>query len=185
MPGEGPTERYVAAEAFSGAYEIRVRAIWGNPASGKAQVRVIRHQGTDRETQEVVQVDVASGKPVRGELADGRRAELAAVLPPRPREESASASDRRDDPFHSLRRMTEPYIPAASGIRGGAGNAAQVMPQVEAPATRKNAGSERVYQNRVAAFMRNSMDVASQIELESQRRSVRATGSNLIDRQAK
>lgn len=185
MPGEGPTERYVAAEAFSGAYEIRVRAIWGAPASGKAQVRVIRHQGTDRETQEVVQVDVASGKPVRVELADGRRAELAAVLPPRPREESASASDRRDDPFHSLRRMTEPYIPAASGIRGGAGNAAQVMPQVEAPAVRKNAGSERVYQNRVAAFMRNSMDVASQIELESQRRSVRATGSNLIDRQAR
>ena len=74
---------------------------------------------------------------------------------------------------------------AAAGIRGGAGNAAQVMAQVEVPASKKNAGSDRVYQNRVAAFMRNSMDVASQIELESQRRTVRSTGTNLIDRQAK
>lgn len=184
MPGEGPTERYVAAEAFTGSYEIRVRTIWGSPSGGKAQVRVVRHQGTARETQEVMQVDVASGKPVRVELADGRRAEMALVAPPRPREEVASA-ERRDDAFHSLRRMTEPYIPAAAGIRGGAGNASQVMPQVEAPMARKGAGNDRVYQNRVAAFMRNSMDVASQIELESQRRAVRSTGSNLIDRQSK
>jgi hypothetical protein len=185
MPGEGPTERYVAAEAFSGSYEIRVRTVWGSPTGGKAQVRVIRHQGTDKETQEVMQLDVASGKAVRVELADGRRAEMAAVVPPRPREEVAANADRRDDAFHSLRRMTEPYIPAAAGIRGGAGNASQVMPQVETQVSKKNAGSDRVYQNRVAAFMRNSMDVASQIELESQRRTVRSTGTNLIDRQAK
>lgn len=185
MPGEGPTERYVAAEAFSGSYEIRVRTVWGSPAGGKAQVRVIRHQGTDKEIQEVMQLDVATGKPVRVELADGRRSEMAAVAPPRPREEVSTTADRREDAFHSLRRMTEPYIPAAAGIRGGAGNAAQVMPQVEAPVAKKNSGTDRVYQNRVAAFMRNSMDVASQIELESQRRTVRSTGSNLIDRQSK
>jgi hypothetical protein len=33
--------------------------------------------------------------------------------------------------------------------------------------------------------MRNSMDVTSQIVLESERRQIRSTGSNLIDRPAK
>ena len=186
MPGDGPAERYVAAEAFSGSYEIRVRTAWGVPAGGKAQVRVIRFQGTDREVQEVFQVDVASGKPVRLNLADGRRSEMALVVPPRPREDVVAGGDRREDVFHSLRRMTEPYIPGStSGIRGGAGNASQIMPQVDARVAHTSTSKERVYQNRVTAFMRNSMDVTSQIVLESERRQIRSTGSNLIDRPAK
>jgi hypothetical protein len=97
-----------------------------------------------------------------------------------------AGGDRREDVFHSLRRMTEPYIPGStSGIRGGAGNASQIMPQVDARVAHTSTSKERVYQNRVTAFMRNSMDVTSQIVLESERRQIRSTGSNLIDRPAK
>src|SRR5262249_47532493 len=45
-------ETYVAAEAFSGEYTITVERIWGKPLGNKAQLKIIRHQGTEDETEQ-------------------------------------------------------------------------------------------------------------------------------------
>src|SRR5262249_11269921 len=47
------SETYVAPLAFSGAYEISVERVWGEPQGGEAQVKIIRHQGTKDETETV------------------------------------------------------------------------------------------------------------------------------------
>ena len=44
-------ETYVAAEAFSGEYTINVEKVWGKPLGNKAQLKIIRHQGTQDETR--------------------------------------------------------------------------------------------------------------------------------------
>ena len=40
------SETYVAPQAFSGQYRVSVERVWGKPLGGKAQLKIIRHQGT-------------------------------------------------------------------------------------------------------------------------------------------
>ncbi|NBO94156.1 MAG: hypothetical protein EBV06_17880, partial [Planctomycetia bacterium] len=45
------SETYAAAEAFNGEYKITVDRVWGKPLGSKAQIKIIRHQGTKDETE--------------------------------------------------------------------------------------------------------------------------------------
>src|SRR5262249_34554571 len=58
--GSGPHEAYVCAEGFSGDYTVTVERVWGQPLGNKAQLRIIRHQGTPDETEELVTVALAT-----------------------------------------------------------------------------------------------------------------------------
>src|SRR5206468_7553210 len=53
-------ETYAAAEGFSGEYKVWVERVWGRPLGNKAQIKIIRHQGTDHETEELVTVRLQS-----------------------------------------------------------------------------------------------------------------------------
>src|SRR5262249_20212564 len=74
---------YVAAEAFSGDYAIQVERVWGKPLGNKCQLKIIRHQGTPEEAEQLVTVRLGSAtmKPITVKLEDGRRAETAYVPP--------------------------------------------------------------------------------------------------------
>src|SRR5205814_10574877 len=52
------SEMYVASQAFRGKYKITADRVWGTPSDSKAQVQVIRHQGTDKETSEVFTINL-------------------------------------------------------------------------------------------------------------------------------
>ena len=39
------TETYLAAEAFSGEYQVAIERVWGKPLGNRAQIKVIRHPG--------------------------------------------------------------------------------------------------------------------------------------------
>ena len=57
--GHGPSQKnsydqYVCAKGVPGSYRIRVRHVWGVIAGGRAILKVIRYQGTDKETEQTI-----------------------------------------------------------------------------------------------------------------------------------
>ncbi len=77
------SETYTAANAFSGTYQVKIRRIFGRTLGDKARLHVIKHQGTDHQSQEFHTLRFA-GKDeliVNIQLGQGRRTDLA-TLPP-------------------------------------------------------------------------------------------------------
>ena len=179
--GDATTERYVAAEGFSGTYEISVRSAWGMPVNGKAQVRIIHHQGSPEQREEIQTVDLNGSPSLKVNLNEGRRKELAVVLPPKMTK--TVQQPKGQDVFHTLRRMTEPNLPSSGGIRaGGAGTVQQVEP-VATPVkpAEASASAKRLYQNRVQAFMQNTQEVTARMATETAGGRLNGLGGNLID----
>ena len=120
-------ETYMAAEAFSGDYEITIERVWGRPLNGKARLSVIRHQGTADETEELIMVDDLT-KPIKLKLEGGRRTETAYVPPPSSQQTLDAPlvpQSRHDKILAQLRDLADPenydYVPN-KGFSGGFGS---------------------------------------------------------------
>ena len=72
---------YMAAQAFSGEYEIKVRRLFGQPLGGRARLTIIQHLGTPQETQRLEIIRLDGTAQVKFQLGSGRRTELATVAP--------------------------------------------------------------------------------------------------------
>jgi tetratricopeptide (TPR) repeat protein len=179
----GQTEVYQAAQAFPGEYQVRVDRVWGRPLGDKAQLRVIQHQGTPQETEQVLTVDLRSGEPVTVRLADGRRTEAAAVPPPgalAPAEPPpALDAEARGQLMTKLRQMADPEVTDVDdrGFRGGAGSlvAAPAAPKGPAKDPAPRPDDRTVYATKIASFVKSSVDVVAQAQLAADRRSVRVS----------
>ncbi|MFL5342320.1 MAG: hypothetical protein ACJ8F7_19405, partial [Gemmataceae bacterium] len=121
-------ETYVVREAFNGSYEVKVDRVWGRTTTGKAQVKVIRHQGTPDQFVEYHSIDVEKPEPLKVSLTGGRRTELAYVPPPSrsvdPAREKVAPSLERS--INRLRALADPTFtgteaPPKIGRVGGVG----------------------------------------------------------------
>jgi tetratricopeptide (TPR) repeat protein len=74
------SEQYSAAQAFDGTYTVQIDKIWGEPQGNRAQVEVIRHQGTPEERIEYFTLDLSRETELKVTMTGGRRKDLA-VLP--------------------------------------------------------------------------------------------------------
>jgi hypothetical protein len=172
-------ETYVAARAFSGEYRISVDRIWGRPLGHKAQLRVIHHQGTPEETEDLftVAIDSNSSKPVMVKLENGRRTTAAYVPPPEalnPPEEVKVPSSGTDAILNKLRMMSDPEVTAVEQqIQGSVGSSIARPSASGLPRPARRADDRAVYQTRVASFINNSLDVTAQAVISADRRSVR------------
>lgn len=104
-------EEYACAFGAPGSYRVAVRHVWGDIVGKRAQLTVIRYQGTDREDRQVLTIPVgAEDQIVRVSLQAGRRTELAVV----PEAERARVPEP-DGRKTSLRLMarTNPRSPEA------------------------------------------------------------------------
>jgi hypothetical protein len=145
-------ESYVAAEAFAGTYEVRVKSVWGKPLGGKATIRITKNQGTPQQTQELHRVELGTDgtASVKVQLASGRRSDAALVPPPAPRrsEPAARPVGGPDRVFNLLRAMSEPAYAGMSkqamiGMTGG--------PTTQVTDAGRPIGSEVIHQNRLAS----------------------------------
>jgi hypothetical protein len=149
-------ETYMAAEAFPGTYEIRVKKVWGQPLGDKVTVRVTRLQGTPEQTQELHRLTFGSDgvAALKINLDSGRRTALATVPPPAPRnpQRSASAAGGPDRVYNLLRMMSDPVYAGmnkqAMMSGGTAETAPSAMSMLDAPPT--SVGAELVHQNKLA-----------------------------------
>ncbi|MFN4262011.1 MAG: hypothetical protein ACK4RK_22270, partial [Gemmataceae bacterium] len=103
-------ETYVAAQAFSGDYEVTVERIWGRPLGGKATLEIIRHQGSPQETRERHTIVLDQRHQLAISFANGRRTALASVpvtLPER-RAETQAGLPAGNRTLNKLRALVEP-----------------------------------------------------------------------------
>src|SRR5262249_15618751 len=75
-------ETYVAAEGFSGTYQVTVRRIWGRPLGSRAKLVIIKHQGTPDESREEQVIRFNKTYELKVKLEEGRRTRAASVPPP-------------------------------------------------------------------------------------------------------
>jgi tetratricopeptide (TPR) repeat protein len=180
------SESYLAAEGFSGEYEIEVEKVWGHPLNNKAQLKIIRHQGTPEEREQLLTIELKSRVSDRRKvkLEGGRRTETAYVAPPSAHKKPDSESERAavespDKVFHQLRVLADPEVTGVGrSFNGGIVSQGQpVLPSQlkegkrEAKPTPDN--DRTLYQTRVKPFVQNAMDVTASAVLSADRRYVR------------
>ncbi len=178
------TESYAASEAFSGEYKVFIERMWGKPLGGKAQLLIIRHQGTADESEELVplKIDSNSVGPISVKLAGGRRTETAYVPSPdalQIPEDEAAKKDGHDDIQARLRALADPESTGvAPGVAGGVGGVREFRPSRPAKSTEKpsNIGkAASLYQSRVRTLTSGGVDMTTQAVLSADRRTVNVT----------
>jgi hypothetical protein len=166
----------VAAEAFPGSYDIRVRTVWGKPMGGKATVRITKHQGSPNQTQELHRVEFGTdgSATLKVRLDEGRRSELTAVPPPAPRRTVAANGTRPDRIFNLLRSMAEPTLaPSRTPLVGGTSADGAMTTQLMDMTP--DVGPEVVHQNKQTLGMNTGTDMQSQATLAADRRSIKVS----------
>jgi tetratricopeptide (TPR) repeat protein len=174
-------ETYLAAEAFSGDYEVEIEKVWGHPLNGKAQLCIIRHQGTPDEMEQLVTVELKSrtSNRIKVKVEEGRRKETAFVPPRQSQQEpeqTPSAPRNPDKVLHQLRALADPEITGVErGLIGGMATSGRpVLPsQIASGKVQPKENERTLYQTRVKPFVQNSMDVTAQAVISADRRTVR------------
>ena len=173
------SETYAAAQAFTGEYRIWVERVWGRPLGNKAQLKIIRYQGTKDETEQLLTVKLPSNvsAPVVVKLDNGRRTETAYVPPPAVQQEEqpqGSGMDESDAVLSKLRSLADPEVTGFErGVRGGMASSGRPVSRPASIDPRSHETDRTLYQNRVQSFVANSVDVTAQAVLSADRRSVR------------
>jgi tetratricopeptide (TPR) repeat protein len=176
------SETYTAGRAFSGEYLITVERFRGRPLGNRAQLRIIKHQGTPNEVEQLVAVDLTSAAPVKVHLADGRRTEAAYVPPPSAARPDPVDQPTRQDVLADLRRATDPDAAAgfSKGFQAQASSttAATVAPSPvvsKTPVPAPSPNDRTFYQTKIDSFVKNSLDVTAQAVLSADRTHVRVS----------
>jgi hypothetical protein len=153
--------------------------VWGQPLGGKAQLTIIRHQGSPDETQQLITVDLATAKPTLVTLEGGRRKELAYVPPPSSNDLTTAtepiATTSPDRVLNQLRALADPEVTGFNQAPRGGGYALGFEQPKEYKAPKPSDQDKTLIQQRVASFVRNSVEVTAQAQLTSDRRGVRLT----------
>ena len=64
----------MAAQAFTGEFEVKVRHLWGQPLGVKARLEIVQHQGTPKETRRI------EGSAASVEIHGGERSQWGPLL---------------------------------------------------------------------------------------------------------
>ncbi|MHB1425055.1 MAG: hypothetical protein ACYC3I_17935 [Gemmataceae bacterium] len=178
-------ESYLAAEAFSGDYEIEIEKVWGHPLNNKVQVKIIRHQGTPEEREQLLTIELKSrhSERIKVKLEGGRRTETAYVPPPNAQKKTEPAPAELANPskvFYQLRDLADPELTGVGRRPVSVGVFSQGQPvlpsQIKSGRTTPRAipdNDRTLYQTRVKPFVQNALDVTASAVLSADRRSVR------------
>ena len=175
-------ETYLAAQAFAGEYQIDVNRVWGHPLADRAQVKVIQHQGTPQQHEDIFTVDLKTAKPIKFVLATGRRTETAYVPPPQVVQASdgptALTPESPDRILNQLRALSDPEVTGFDrGFGGGAAAAGQSpLTNYRSSKVAEPSTDDRVLtQQKVSSFVKNSVEMTAQAVLSADRRTVRVS----------
>ncbi len=178
------SETYLAAEGFDGEYEIEIEKIWGHPLNNKAQLKIIRHQGTPEEREELRTVELKSehSERIKVKLESGRRTETAYVPPPSAQKKPETALAEVESPdkvLHQLRVLADPEVTGVTrAVTGGLVSQGQPVLPSDIKSGRREpsaaADNDRtLYQTRIKPFVQNAMDVTASAVLSADRRYLR------------
>jgi hypothetical protein len=180
------SETYLAAEGFTGDYEIEIEKIWGHPLNNKAQLKIIHQQGTPEEREQLLTVELKSrySERIKVKLENGRRIQAAYVPPPGAQKKPDTVPATPDSPdkvLHKLRVLADPEVTGVGrSITGDIVSGGRpVLPSLPRQLPARNASKEvpdndrTLYQTRVKPFVQNALDVTASAVLSADRRSLR------------
>jgi hypothetical protein len=171
---EPNNEAYVAAEAFSGEYELTVRRIWGRPLGAKATLKIIQHQGTSQPRERIETIVFDREHKMKVVLDEGRRTALAKVPPASVNQKAATASADRARVMNKLRALADPdLVDSGSGMQGGlsspgmssGGSSGSRLPNVTGQ-------GGQAFQQGIFSPFNNAMDLTAQAVVSDDRRYV-------------
>jgi tetratricopeptide (TPR) repeat protein len=170
--GELNHATYLAAQAFSGDYEITVQRCWGQPLGNRARLEVIQHAGTPGETRRLHIVHLDGGKQtLKVKLEEGRRTTLA-VISPRPPQRQRKAEDARGPSVREkLRALANPDFAESRLIRAAAWTPGANLPA--APALPARGPQRTLFQAAIPANLSGgSVGLNAHATLSADQRSV-------------
>jgi len=106
----GRSEVYTASSALKGSYKVSVKQAFGKPIGGTATLHIIKFQGTAKQSEDLITVNLNDPKTIEITLATGSRTELAQI--------SQDADDSRAGTTGAA------LSTGVSGLGGGFGSAA-------------------------------------------------------------
>jgi hypothetical protein len=178
------SETYLAAEGFSGEYEIEIEKVWGHPLNNKAQLKIIHNQGTPEEREQLLTVELKSrhSERIKVKLENGRRTEAAYVPPPNAQKKPDAAPAAQNNPdkvLHKLRVLADPEVTGVGRNPSGdvVSQGRPVLPsQIKSGQRGPSMAPDNdrtLYQTRVKPFVQNALDVTASAVLSADRRSLR------------
>jgi hypothetical protein len=171
-------ETYVAAEAFSGKYEVTVKRVWGRPQGAKVVLEVVEHQGTPQERtlyRDTIVADFEAKNPSKEvTLLQGRRTSVANVLPaslPTAQDERKDKLMGSDQVLNKLRALSDNgMLGGSTGVSGGFGD----LPPIS---VKMSPGAQRSvplpsFQGKAASVVQNGIDMTYRPVVSADRRVV-------------
>jgi len=159
-----PSAQYIASQAFSGAYEITVSRVYGQPVGNRARLIITENAGTPQQTRRIETVEVNQKATFTINLKEGRRTELATVSPAAEQRKEKGAREERDA-FNDLRAIASANFVGATTPRGS----------VAALASKDRAGKTPLAQNA-------SLPTGNGVQLATQVRPGHGGGLDLVIR---
>lgn len=166
-------ESYIAAQAFSGTYDITAHRVWGQPLGGKVTVKVTRHQGSPNEAVELHTLSLGTGSAARMQLtlADGRRTESEQVPVAATVKRLPLAGQSPDEVYAMLRSMADPMLAAARpGMKAGTSAGGSENSRAE---LRMEPGVELSHQTKVAPALSSGVDLLTQTTISADRQTMK------------
>jgi tetratricopeptide (TPR) repeat protein len=163
-----PKASYTAAEAFSGEYEVKVRRLWGQPASGKFRLEIIQHQGTPQEKHRIEVVTIDQQSAVKFVLAGGRRKDVAQITPATLQQQARDEQVKNENVLTKLRALADPvHGSLPRGISSGVSKAKGLPGVIPALAKQGNKSSEQVVFQDGISSVGGGMTVTTQARMSA------------------
>jgi tetratricopeptide (TPR) repeat protein len=163
---------YVAAQAFSGEYEITVHRNWGQPLGNRARLEIIQHYGTARESRHLAVLSLDQRQIVKVVLSQGRRTTLATVPPPAAQRAEATDAGHSKSVYDKLRELVNPDYAGSKVIRAGAYTPGATLPSLPDQGMRKQP-EHRVFQTAIPSQGGSGVNLAAQARLSADQRYLR------------
>jgi hypothetical protein len=171
-------ETYVASEAFSGDYQVKIKRMWGRPQGSSAILQVVEHQGTADERiifRQAIVADFEKTSPTKTiTLKVGRRTSVASVSPtpmlsaPDDRKEKIEGGDQV---LNKLRALSDPdLMGTGGGVRGGFGDLPPITAKM--PPGRAAAVPTGTYQGKAASVVDSGVEMTYKPVVSSDRQVV-------------
>jgi len=171
---------YLAAQAFSGEYEITVHRNWGQTVGNRARLEIIQHLGTPAETRRLEIIRLDQTRTIKVALRDGRRTTLAALPPPAAPRTAPSEGERKPvSVYTKLRELAHPEYGQARRIQAEVGTPGARVPNVAAAPNRKQA-EHLIYQAGIGSRLGGGVDAQARAVLSADQRYLRLSVSPMF-----
>jgi hypothetical protein len=159
-----PSTEYVAAEAFTGEYEVTISRVYGQPLNNRARLEILVNAGTPKQIRKLEIVDLSKVSTYKIKLNEGRRTDVAVVSQGAQQKHERILTKEEKNAFNELRNIANPnFFGATASVRGGAGAPGRI-PTVSSLASKDSANKSPA----PAPMMQNGINTQGGVPMTAQ-----------------